>query len=366
MLDQDGPVRPTYPFFRRSAEARSSFSHLYSRENNMACFFTNLRRRGFTLIELLVVIAIIAVLIALLLPAVQQAREAARRTQCKNNLKQLALAIHNYHDTYLTFPALGARQNGIYYSWVISILPMIEQGNMYQGIQAQATPPNNLPSPWDTGNNAFLNNYWKKDLQALICPSDSAPRNRQESPARINYKGCLGDDYFQNHFLPTQNSYNRGIFQPERYVTFGDVNDGASNTILLGEMVAGGGPDDILGGVALHMQTWAPADCVARINPTTGRLTAPVREDFRPVGGRAWDGRPYFTGFATMVRPNGPSCQWGDVDGNEHMGAASSRHTGGVQVALGDGSVRFISENINGPTYNALASRAGNEVVGEF
>ncbi len=351
----------------------------------MLSLFTSLRRRGFTLIELLVVIAIIAVLIALLLPAVQQAREAARRTQCKNNLKQLALAIHNYHDTYIKFPALGTRLNGNYYSWVIATLPYIEQGNLYNAIQTQAKPPNSLPAPWSVDtNNAFVRDFWKKDLEALICPSDPAPRDRGESPSRINYKGCLGDDYRQNQWRPDEQSrYNRGIFQCERYIGFGEITDGSSNTILLGEMVGGGGRDEILGGVALNMQTWAPADCLARVNPTTGRLTAPTREEYRPVGGRAWDGRPYFVGFATLTRPNGPSCHWGGVDGNEHMGPASSRHTGGAQVALGDGSVRFVSENINtgnqsiedvdhptGPSnygvWGALGSMQGGDVVGDF
>src|SRR5688572_22995089 len=108
-------------------------------------------RRGFTLIELLVVIAIIAVLIALLLPAVQQAREAARRTQCKNNLKQLGLAMHNYHDTYNAFPAMGVRlygSGGRNYSWVISILPMIEQGNLYQAFKTRSDMAGGLPTPW--------------------------------------------------------------------------------------------------------------------------------------------------------------------------------------------------------------------------
>jgi len=354
----------------------------------MSSLFRSLRRRGFTLIELLVVIAIIAVLIALLLPAVQQAREAARRTQCKNNLKQLALAMHNYHDTYGKFPALGVRSPVSNYdkrtSWVISILPMIEQGPLYQGIMAQAALPAGLPTPWDVGNNAFNNQYWKKDLAALICPSDPAPPDRGESPALLNYKACMGDDYRQNQWRPDEQSrQNRGIFQCERFSTFGDITDGTSNTIMLGEVVKGGAPDDILGGVALNLTTWNPASCTARINPTTKRLTAPVRETYRPTGGRAWDGRPYFAGFATLTRPNGPTCHWGGVDGNEHMGPATSFHTGGAQVAMADGSVRFVSENIDvgrqdiddvdhpsGPSnygvWGALGSMRGGEAVSDF
>ena len=118
-----------------------------------------------------------------------------------------------------------------------------------------------------------------------------------------------------------------------------------------------------------------------RVDPTTKRLTAPTREEFRPVGGRAWDGRPYFVGFATMIAPNGPSCHWGGVDGNEHLGTLSSFHPGGGQVGMADGSVAFISETINvgnqavddiqnptGPSnygvWGVLGSKYGSESVG--
>lgn len=345
------------------------------------------RRYAFTLVELLVVIAIIGILIALLLPAVQAAREAARRSQCSNNLKQLALAIHNYHDTYKVFPALGSRwsvNQGIYYSWLMSLLPYVEQQPMYDGICAQATTGGGLPAPWDTGNNAFLNQYWKRDIPAYRCPSEpERPRDAGESPSITNYKGCVGDDYHQNHFRPDESSrQNRGVFQIERWGSMAIIRDGTSNTVLLGEMIAGGNRDDVLGGVALNMQAWNPAACLARIDPANPKkITAPTREEFRPVGGRAFDGRPYFVGFATMIGPNGPSCHWGGGDGNEHMGTASSYHPGGAQVAMSDGSTHFISEtidvgnqfidDIDNPgvrpspygVWGALGSREGGEAV---
>ena len=355
-------------------------------------FFRSARIRiGFTLVELLVVIAIIGILVALLLPAVQAAREAARRMQCGNNLKQIGLAMHNYHDVYKALPALGYVNNpGIGagaswpYSCFMSLLPYYEQGPRSDAIWAQARPNGpGLPTPWSTANNAWENTNWKGDLSVHICPSDIKPINRNESPALLTYKVCVGDDYHQNHFQPSQNRDNRGIFQINRWLNLSGIIDGTANTIMTGEAVMGGAPDDVKGGVALNMQTWDPAGCLARINPANlKKITAPVRADFRPTGGRAWDGRPYYVGFATMIGPNGPSCHWGGVDGNEHMGTLSSYHPGGGQIGMADGSVTFIAETVNvgnqaapnwppdnptGPSpygvWGALGSKNGSEAV---
>jgi prepilin-type N-terminal cleavage/methylation domain-containing protein/prepilin-type processing-associated H-X9-DG protein len=353
-------------------------------------------RIGFTLVELLVVIAIIGILVALLLPAVQAAREAARRMSCSNNLKQMALAQHNYHDVHKAFPPLGVQMGdaatggpglgaGTWwpYSYAMFTLPFVEQQPLYDGMMARARPSGGgLPTPWHTGNDAWSNQNWKVDIPVLICPSDNPPTNRGESPSLINYRGCVGDDYHQNHFRPNQGRDNRGIYQINRWLKMGQIKDGTSNTVMLGEAVGGGYPNDVLGGVALNMQAWNPASCLARVDPNNPkRLTGAVRADFRPPGGRAWDGRPYFVGFATIVAPNGPSCHWGGVDGNEHMGTLSSYHPGGAQIALADGSVRFITETIdvgnqavddvatpgNRPSpygvWGALGSKGGGEPV---
>lgn len=346
------------------------------------------RLGGFTLVELLVVIAIIGILIALLLPAVQAAREAARRSQCTNNLKQLALSMHNYHDTNKSFPAQGSRIcRDRYYAWTIPVLPYIEQGPLYDAMMSQAQSAAGLPDPWTTDVNhgtwgPFIRDYWRIDISAFRCPSEgSQPPDRGESPSLLNYRACVGDDYHQNLHRPDQGRDNRGIFQNERWIGMASVNDGTSNTVMLGEAVAGGGPADLKGGVALDQHPWNPAACSARYDATTKQLTGNVRANFRPPGGRAWDGRPYFVGFSTMVPPNGPTCQWGGGDGNEHMGTASSFHPGGANVAMADGSVHFISETIDAGNqaiddvdnpggrpspwgvWGALGSRAGGEPV---
>ncbi len=309
-------------------------------------------RAAFTLVELLVVIAIIGVMVGLLLPAVQAAREAARRMSCSNNLKQLGLAMHNYESTYKKLPAMGFRgvgeDPGWWYAWTIGVLPYVEQQPRYDAMMTQARPSGpGLPTPWSTANTPFNNANWRGDIPTFICPTDMPPDNRGESPSLLTYKVCVGDDYHQNHFRPDQNRSNRGIFQVMSWRGFNEIPDGLSNTVMLGEVAGGGGRDDIIGGVALNMQAWNPAACEARVDPLTRRLIAPTREPFRPTNGRAWDGRPYFVGFATMVGPNGPSCHWGGVDGNEHMGTAASRHPGGAQVTMADGSVSFVSETID-------------------
>jgi prepilin-type processing-associated H-X9-DG protein len=287
-------------------------------------------------------------------------------------------------------PALGMRgmgeNTGWRYSGLISLLPFVEQSPLYDGIMAQANVGRGygLPTPWSTANTAFINSFWKRDIPSFICPSKGGvPPNRGESPSLISYRFCTGDDYHQNHFLPTDNRDNRGVYQTERWLPFAGIQDGTSNTVMLGEASIGvGGQRDLKGGVAVNMQAWNPAACSARFDPVTRQLTGDVRAIFRPPGGRAWDGRPYFVGFATLVPPNGPSCHWGGVDGNEHMGTLSSNHPSGAQVAMADGSVHFITENIDAGiqtvddieqpggrpspwgVWGALGSRSGSESVG--
>lgn len=347
-----------------------------------------LSRRGFTLVELLVVIAIIGILVGLLLPAVQAAREAARRMSCSNNLKQLGLAMLNYESAFKRFPAMaittdngpGLGREGNAYAWTIAVLPFIEQTPLYNNMMARARPSGlGLPRPW-AGIGGYMDDEernwgrnlrnWTVDIPSFICPSDPPPPDRNESPSLLNYKVSMGDTYFQNHFPVSAWGArdNRGIFQTSRFMPMSGIADGTSNTVLLAEVAGGGAPADLLGGVALNMQAWDPASCLARVGMVNGRrqLTGAVRAIFRPVSGRAWDGRPYFVGVTTMSAPNGPHCHWGGGDGNESMVPASSFHTGGAQVAMADGSVQFISQTIDtgNQTIVQQSNAGGQEMFG--
>jgi prepilin-type N-terminal cleavage/methylation domain-containing protein len=195
-----------------------------------------LRRRrhsGFTLIELLVVIAIIAILVALLLPAVQQAREAARRTQCKNNLKQLGLALHNYHDAYKMFPA-GHMESGWdgpsyrhQFSWLTYMLPYIDQSNVYSLIDF---------SQIDLSTSAHQNPVFMPagtvDVATFICPSDPTGRNNEEW-APTNYLGNQGT------LCQSRNKEGNGVFGHNSWIRIRDITDGTSQTIAAAEILKG-------------------------------------------------------------------------------------------------------------------------------
>ncbi len=316
------------------------------------------RRVGFTLIELLVVIAIIAVLIALLLPAVQQARESARRTQCKNNMKQLGLALHNYHDAHNAFP-MSYTTDGLFSSigkgrsWMAAVLPYIDRAPLYGKIDFGAplhTTGTPIPLPSEPNTDVA-----RTSITAFLCPSDSGNGNgklngRANLPNDFfgvtNYKGVAGNNWAwssaagsflythptgrnagSNNGLDAGNGWmcrnNRGASGP--FITLmRDLTDGTSNVTMIGEA---------LPGRCTHNTWWW-------FNHTTATSAIPLNYYYKN------------TAVTTGDWPNNYSF--------------ASQHVGGGHFTMGDGTVRFVSENIDLQLYRNLATINGNETIGDF
>ena len=306
--------------------------------------------RAFTLIELLVVIAIIAVLIALLLPAVQQAREAARRTQCRNNLHQLMLALHNYVDTHGVFPMGGVSgyvrtdrshhgdmwNAGQYWSWMTMILPFVDESSIYNAANFDL-------SSWssETANSTVV----RQTLSQYLCPSDPSSGSLAGAYGRSNYAGCSS-----GHFCGTAYNYsitNRQMFSARRGTSvctgagtgctgspcleIRDIRDGTSNTFAVGEIY-----DRQLGGTGSNDNRWAPGwvgSCC--ICPNTRSTSKGINCPLSNTAG----GTP-----ASMERFYSP-------------------HEGGMFAAFADGAVKFLSENMDGTVFRYLGTIAGNEIL---
>ncbi len=338
------------------------------------------RRKGFTLIELLVVIAIIAVLISLLLPAVQQAREAARRTQCANNLKQMGIALHNYASSFDVFPfGKGASYTKIpgtpvYPRWSThsQLLMFIEQGNLFNSINFNLPPE----TPGMAGAVPFMPPYQNPNRENMtasqlrvglfLCPSDIAPIGTW--PGANNY---LGNQYTWACDLSETNLSSiapgelpHGIFYDLSSVSYKDVLDGTSNTVFFSEKRRGNGlpnpKTDMFVTVNQSSLNATYLDC-KQINI----LAAPPLTSRQ---GMTWVmGEMCCTTYNHVLTPNAFSCAGLGFPGSmANMSMAippSSMHPGGVNVMLGDGSVRFVKDSISLLTWRAIGSRDGSEVV---
>jgi prepilin-type N-terminal cleavage/methylation domain-containing protein len=319
---------------------------------------TNIRRRGFTLIELLVVIAIIAILIALLLPAVQQAREAARRSQCKNNLKQIGLGLHNYLDQnrtfppgsirdYVNFPAGTGSWNTSMLSWGARILPYMDKKAISQKIDWGIYPGTG-------GSNTALLTL---NLEVYRCPSD-ANETSIAGIAPTNYVACLGNS---DDGLSTQN-----ILSINSSVRIADVKDGTSSTMVVSECKVNNPWVYRYEGNAAGY-----SDCQFGIAP-------PVTNNWSTSGGSGGTpGRGYSWFLAisnqswtytTRFRPNDSlqlnhECELWSYPG---YFAARSSHPGGVHTLMTDGAVRFINSTIDINTWRALGTKRGGETLLEF
>jgi prepilin-type N-terminal cleavage/methylation domain-containing protein len=325
-------------------------------------------RRAFTLIELLVVIAIIAILIALLVPAVQKVREASMRTQCINNLKQLALAAQNYHDSNRTFP-IGAGLSPVNASWQVLVLPFIEQGNKYSqydfsGITGSLVNSSSN-SPARVG-----------DIGTFICPSDPSPGVYPDSPSglpigRCNYFGNLGTngwwkESFGNQFKDPSTA---GMFANNSSISIRMIVDGTSNTALLAEVKRGAKPNASATDVTqVSPATWGPATIAATnphnltpVLPACNTSTSPINY----TGLQYCNGIFVNTFYTHTVLPNntGLDCIIQITVDQGHL-ASRSYHSSGVNFACVDGSVRFATNNISLTTWQALGTRNGNDIVG--
>ncbi len=317
-------------------------------------------RRAFTLIELLVVIAIIGVLVALLLPAVQQAREAARRSQCKNNLKQLGLALHNYHDNFNIFPCNGLIEqdwNNQKGSVFVKLLPYLDQAPLWNAMNFSAL--NTEAAPMPAAGNIYA---YQAVVPVFMCPSDTNP-NLVNGRAKANYAPSMGSQRMDTsngcgrYPLPNPRNptgYPLSFFRTGEYghgnvmnmsgisgvfsrlasaAKISDLSDGPSNTILMGEIR----PDCS----DHHASGWE------HVNSVWTATTAPINFPTCP-------GDPVLSD--NCHRPD----NWNTSQGYK------SRHVGGAHFVLGDGAVRFLSQNLDYATYQRLGDRRDNEAIGEF
>ncbi len=331
-----------------------------------------MRSRGFTLIELLVVIAIIAVLIALLLPAVQAAREAARRSQCVNNLKQLGLAVANYESSNQCLPPAHVGYGWNDWSAAVMMLPQMEQSPLFNATNFSS----GFSFPAQPDNTTVFNTK----LNLLICPSDLD--RLSNSAGHSNYSMCAGSEAYTIKY--GDNFRGVGIDLGQQGGTVGGIRysgitDGTSNTVAFSERVKGVdlGLDPLKPTSSVsNTNNWYPNDSpivdylsCTTLAPTAANL-ANLSLAGEPANTDSTMGSWWFLGlgrtggiYTNIMTPNTWSCVTNNQDMNGCLLTASSRHPGGVNALFADGSVKFVKNSINYLTWMALGTIANNEVV---
>lgn len=353
-------------------------------------------RRGFTLVELLVVIAIIGILVGLLLPAVQQAREAARRMSCSNNMKQLGLAVHNYESAFKKAPRLATQGQttwGQDSSWNgfsphCSLLPYVEQNALYTAINFQDTINDEVnhyphyayrPPTWNAGSGKSTpvpgiaggltcGQVGGSSISAFLCPSDP-PYADPAWSGNNNYGFSAGSCLGWNGAAGDRN----GFFDRFHNTGFQEVIDGLSNTIMIGEFVKGDGTGTRFtraGDFATVANPGFPFFLWTQVQLDQYGAATASGAGQNSEGGNFWMAPGFYnSAINTMAPPNWQhnsasvdtgcmGCQ-GDHDG---IFPARSRHSGGAMHAMGDGSVQFISSSTNLTTYQALGTAKGNDI----
>jgi prepilin-type N-terminal cleavage/methylation domain-containing protein len=309
-------------------------------------------REGFTLIELLVVVAIIGVLVALLLPAVQQAREAARRTQCKNNLKQIGLGLHNYHDIHGMFPA-GHMESGWdgpsyrhQFGWLTYLLPFVDQVPLYNQINFSA-----IDLTVSVPQNPTFIPVGTTDIAVFICPSDPTGRNNADW-APTNYLANQGTT------CQSRDKEGNGVFGHNSWMKLRDIMDGASQTIAAAEILKGDFDVATLKDNYIFIRNAADANNIDTCQPFPANSS--------DLGGVWLGGNPQNNLFSTNRTPNDRRYDCISPNFGCTNFAARSKHPGGVQVILADGSVHFLSQSIGLMVYQAMGTRNGLDLVGDF
>jgi prepilin-type N-terminal cleavage/methylation domain-containing protein/prepilin-type processing-associated H-X9-DG protein len=308
------------------------------------------RRPGFTLIELLVVIAIIATLIALLLPAVQSAREAARRAQCINNLKQIGLALHNYYESRNALPGADMVFNVTELSALTNILPYLEQTTVYNTV-------NFAFSYQDQSNLTAM----MTAINGFVCPSEvSSPI--PSLGAQTNYMANMGSNIVwqasigPNVGMPPPN----GVFYGNSATTFAAITDGLSNTSFYSERMLADGNNAIVSPIAdVFFSPGFPQTPDDALQQCMAVNINDLNNQFPLFMGAPWLCGQHI--FLHVGQPNSRSCGF-FISLRADM-PPSSRHPGGVNVLMGDGSVKFVKDTVNLPVWRALGTRAGGEIV---